>query len=95
MSLHRFEFPEVSKINRIHLDSQGSSRDYPRGYEVLVSLDGEKWSEPVIRGRGTQPVMDLGFPNVDARFVKIVQTGAVKGLFWSIHELEIFGKPVL
>ena len=28
------EFPEVSRINRIVLDSAGSSRDYPRGYEV-------------------------------------------------------------
>jgi hypothetical protein len=26
-----------------------------------------------------------------AKFIRITQTGAVQGLFWSIHELQIFG----
>ncbi|MFT5471088.1 MAG: mono/diheme cytochrome c family protein/glucose/arabinose dehydrogenase [Verrucomicrobiales bacterium] len=88
------EFPEVSTINRILLDSKGSSRDYPRGYEVTISSDGKTWSKPVAKGTGASPVTDISIPNSEAKFVRITQTGSVGGLFWSIHEIEIFGKPV-
>jgi hypothetical protein len=27
---------------------------------------------------------------VKAKFIRITQTGAVNGLFWSIHELHLF-----
>ena len=37
---------------RIALDSLASKDDYPRGYEVRVSDDGEKWSEPIVTGKG-------------------------------------------
>lgn len=89
----QIEFPELSRINRILLDSKGSSRDYPRGYEIRVSTDGKTWSDVLATGAGQDPVTDIGFPNADAKFVKITQTGAVNGLFWSIHEMQIFGKP--
>ncbi|MBI1374908.1 MAG: hypothetical protein GC159_19495 [Phycisphaera sp.] len=90
----QIEFPQVSSVNRILLDCAASNKDYPRGYEVRVSLDGKTWSDPVATGAGKSPVTDITFPNVDARYVKITETGKVNGKFWSIHELEIYGKAV-
>ena len=88
------ELPSVSKVNRIQLDSKSSSRDYPRGYQVESSVDGKKWSEPLAIGVGKHPMTDISFPTTKAKFLKITQTGRVSGLYWSIHEMQIFGKPV-
>ena len=79
-----------STVTGITLDAAGSQRDYPRGYEVYVSFDGGNWGKPITTGKGTNPLTKINFPQpVRARFVKIVQTGAAPGLFWSIHELAI------
>ena len=88
------ELPLVSKINRIQLDSKSSARDYPRGYQVESSVDGKKWSEPLAIGLGKHPMTDISFAATEAKFLKITQTGRVNGLYWSIHEMQIFGKPV-
>ena len=90
----KVELPSVCKVNRIQLDSQGSSRDYPRGYQVESSVDGKKWSEPLAIGVGKHPITDISFPTTQAKYLKITQTGRVNGLFWSIHEMQIFGKAV-
>ncbi|MEZ5301674.1 MAG: discoidin domain-containing protein [Verrucomicrobiales bacterium] len=86
------ELPEPCNLNRIVLDTRNSNRDYPRGYEVRLSADGQSWSDPVAAGTGIDPVTDIGFPNQTAKFLRITQTGSVNGLFWSIHEMEIYGK---
>jgi hypothetical protein len=86
------ELPKVSKVSEITLDTRGSDRDYPRGYEVTVSLDGKAWSKPLTKGAGTEPLTVIGLPLPEAKFIRITQTGAVNGLFWSIHELQIKGK---
>jgi HEAT repeat protein/type 1 glutamine amidotransferase len=79
-----------SALTGITLDAAGSRGDYPRGYEVYVSFDGGNWGKPVTSGKGTKPLTEIKFPQlVRARFIKIVQTGSVSGLFWSIHDLKI------
>lgn len=90
----QIEFPKVSKISEILLDTRNSARDYPRGYEVTVSLDGKSWSKPVSKGAGDKPVTSIGLPLSEAKFVRITQTGAVSGLFWSIHEIQIKGREL-
>lgn len=80
-------------LTSILLDTQKSRGDYPRGYAVSISDDGKTWSPPIIEGKATTAITDLSFPQgVSARFVKIEQTGQ-HGLFWSIHELKVYGKP--
>jgi len=81
-------------VNRIQLDSQGSSRDYPRGYQVQSFVDGKKWSDSLAIGVGKHPVTDIIFPTTEAKYLKITQTSRVSGLYWSIHEMQIYGKPV-
>lgn len=86
----QIELPQETLLGGIQLDSSKSPGDFPRGYEVTVSLDGESWSEPVASGKGSGPVTEIQFRPARARFVRITQTGEVKGLYWSIHELQLF-----
>jgi len=77
-------------VAALTLDAAGSRGDYPRGYEVYVSFNGSSWGKPIVSGKGTKPLTVIKFPKpVRTRFIKIVQTGSVPGLFWSIHELKV------
>ncbi|MHC4733140.1 MAG: HEAT repeat domain-containing protein [Planctomycetota bacterium] len=72
------------------LNAAGSRGDYPRGYEVYVSFNDGNWGKPIVSGKGTKPLTVIKFPRpVQTRFIKIVQTGSVPGLFWSIHEMKV------
>ena len=86
------ELPEPIKLMSLRLDSRRSSMDYPRGFRVNVSTDGESWSEPVAEGIGDEPITEI---EVDApepiQFIRITQTGASPNKYWSIHELGIKG----
>ena len=86
------ELTEPVKLMSLVLDSQGSRDDYPRGYAVTVSTDGETWSEPVAEGIGDGPVTEI---EVDCpepiQHIRITQTGSSPNKYWSIHELSIKG----
>ena len=87
------ELPQEATVGGLWLDAVKSSNDYPRGYKVEVSADGESWSKPVAQGNGTAGVMEITFPPVKARFIRLTQTGklkpAEKNLFWSVNELQV------
>jgi len=86
----QIELPQETAVSGIQLDSAASPGDYPRGYEVALSSDGKTWGKPVANGKGSGGVTDIAFAPAKAKFIKITQTGSVNGLFWSIHELQIF-----
>src|SRR5690606_33777957 len=79
---------EVTSFSEISLDTSGSPGDFARGYEVYVSDDGESWGEPIARGGGRTQLRVL-LPAVEARYIKIVNTGS-SGSWWSIHELNVY-----
>lgn len=85
----QIELPTETEIAGLILDAGNSARDYPRGYEVVLSGDGENWGKPAATGKGSDAFTEITFPAAKAKFVRITQTGAVKGLYWSIHELEV------
>ena len=88
------ELPEPTSLIGIRLDSTPSPDDYPRGYKVELSIDGANWGTPVAVGKGSSGVTDIAFKPAKARFVRITQTGAVDGLFWSIHEMNLLQPPI-
>ena len=81
-------------VGGLRLDSAKSRNDYPRGYEIAFSNDGRTWSEPVAAGKGTTTMTEIFFKPRKTRHIRITQTGSVSGLFWSIHEMEIYRHPV-
>ena len=89
----QIELPEVTEVVGVQLDSSGSGNDYPRGYKVELSNNGTEWDKPILEGKGSGGVTELKFPKtVKTKFIRITQTGLVKGNFWSIHELNVL-KP--
>jgi hypothetical protein len=75
------------------VDCSGSNNDYPRGWEVRTSADGKTWSEPVAKGEAKEAVLAIPMPaSTVARYLRMVQTASGKtGLFWSIHEMSVYG----
>ena len=90
----QIELPKVSEVSQITLDAGPSPRDYPRGYEVISSIDGKTWSKPIAKGDGKSAVTKIKFPSTKARFFKITQTKKATKLYWSIHELSLSGKEL-
>jgi hypothetical protein len=88
----QIELPKAMEVSGLRLDSAGSVLDYPDGYEVSVSLDGKSWAPPLVKGKGVQPLTEIYFRGIKAKFIKITQTGKRPGKYWSIHDLQIFGK---
>lgn len=88
----QIELPQETEIASIHLDAASSTGDYPRGYHVALSSDGQTWGNPVATGKGLGPITEIEIAPEKARFIRITQTGAVKGLFWSIHEVNVYSK---
>jgi len=86
------ELPAATAVSGLRLDAAGSPGDYPRGYEVAVSMDGKNWSAAVAKGKATQPLVEILFNRVNAKHIRITQTGSTAGLYWSIHDLQIYGK---
>jgi mono/diheme cytochrome c family protein/glucose/arabinose dehydrogenase len=64
----------------------------PAGYSVQVSTDGTTWSAPVAQGAGQNPKTTITFAPVQAKFVRVTQTGtpANPQAGWAIQRLTIF-----
>ncbi|MCC7043246.1 MAG: discoidin domain-containing protein [Acidobacteria bacterium] len=64
----------------------------PANYSVQVSTDGSTWSAPVAQGPGQNPKTTITFAPVEAKFVRITQTGtpANPQAGWAIQRLTIF-----
>jgi len=56
-----------------------------------VMVSGE-WSKVLARGAGKSPVTMIGLPLVEAKILRITQTGNAREKHWSIHDLQIKGK---
>ena len=87
----QIELPAETLISGLELDAGKSHNDYPRGYTVECSADGQSWGKSVATGKGSGAITSIAIEPTKAKFIRVNQTGAVKGLFWSIHELHVFG----
>jgi mono/diheme cytochrome c family protein len=85
----QIELPQETQLAGLQFDSVKSPNDYPRGYKLEISSDGEKWKE-IATGKGIPGVTDIQFPPAKAKFVRITQTGTAAGNYWSIHEMQVF-----
>lgn len=83
------ELPAETEICGLQLDYAKSANDYPRGYTVELSADGETWAPPVAKGVGANGSTSIDFPATKTKWIRITQTGKMPGTYWSIHELEV------
>src|SRR3954452_13854269 len=62
----------------------------PVGYSVQTSMDGTTWQPPVAQGTGSLPTTTVSLPRVQARFIRINQTGtAQNGEGWGIQQVRV------
>ena len=74
--------------------------DYPRGYRVEASLDGDQWSRVAERRRpdlplrsfltAVRPEVDIAFPATACRYLRITNLGSDPHIFWSICEIKVW-----
>jgi hypothetical protein len=76
-------------FSRIVMDANGSG-DYARGYQVFISNDGVTWGNAIAAGAGAGSVITIDFPQVIARYIKVVQTGSAPANYWSVHEFNVY-----
>jgi beta-glucosidase len=56
-------------------------------------MDGTAWGSPVAQGSGVAPTTVIAFAPVQAKFVRITQTGAAAGTEqWAIAQVRVFAK---
>jgi uncharacterized protein YjdB len=77
-------------VNVIQIDYRMSDVDFPRSYEIFVSTDNVNWTK-VDAGQGQNGQTTIKFPIRKIQFVRINQIGTDPVLFWSIHEINIYG----
>ena len=91
----QIELPQPTAMSGLVLDTGRSRGDWPRRWKIELSQDGKTWDKPISEGQSPTNVTDFMFPQVaKAKFIRITDTGTVKGLYWSIHELEILEPAV-
>ena len=56
-------------------------------------MDGTSWGKPVAQGAGAAPATVIAFTPVQAKFVRITQTGtAAANEQWAIAQIKVFAK---
>jgi mono/diheme cytochrome c family protein/glucose/arabinose dehydrogenase len=94
------EMPRAARIMEIQFESpprsQGRGDDAPpplstapQAYSVQVSMDGNAWST-VAEGRGEGDFSTITFEPVQARFVRILQSGQTETAPWSMQQMKLF-----
>lgn len=83
---------QARKVSRVVFDTSGSPNDYPRGYRVEVSADGNAWQKIAEAGAGEFPAsasLSVPVSGQSARLIRLTQLGSV-WWFWSIHEVSVY-----
>lgn len=84
------------KVAKLVLDSAKSPGDYPAGYRLDASMDGQTWTEVAQATEAETEaavqggVLTISFAPITARYLRVTSLGG-HGLWWSIHELYVFG----
>jgi mono/diheme cytochrome c family protein len=97
---YQVELPAVVNLTEIEFTSptQGGGRGgpppigtYPRAYKVQVSMDGQRWSEPVAEGAGSGSTTTMTFAPARAKFMRITQTQSTEvAAPWTIQRLRLY-----
>ena len=82
------DLKQLRNIKGLKLDTAGSPNDYPRGYIVRLSPDGQQWRE-VARQDNSDRALDLNFAAQPARYIRVEQTASADRWWWSIHEVAV------
>jgi glucosylceramidase len=83
------DFGQAIHARQVVLDTGVSTGDYPRGYTVATSTDGEHWSTAVADGRGTGQFTTIGLTGAPVQYVRIMMT-ATSSSWWSVADVRAY-----
>ena len=86
----KIDMGQAQTFDKIVLENGWAPYDYPRGYKVYVSDDGENWGEAVATGSGSQSITKITFEPQTKRYIKLEQTGSDSYYWWSIYEVDVY-----
>ncbi len=75
-------------LSQVKLDNGGSPNDYPRGYILKVSTNGQDW-ETIAENPNNRKPVNVVFTPREARFIRIEQTSQSDRWWWSIHQIQV------
>ena len=87
-------FNSTNTFNQVVLDTSGSSRDYPREYELQVSNDGSNFTTVATAIPDSSGITTIDFRSQTASHIRIEQNGSDNRYWWSIHEMNVFSDDV-
>ncbi len=90
----QLDLSSIQTIAQLKFSHRGSPNDYPRGYIVSLSRDGQSWTT-VAQNPKNDGLVVATFDPMPARYIKIEQTGSDLFYWWSIHEMAIYDQPRL
>jgi glucosylceramidase len=76
-------------VRRVVLDTGADRGDFPRGWALYASRDGQSWGDPVATGAGSGQLTTIDVKPTHARFLRVVQT-ATAPQWWSVADLRIY-----
>jgi glucosylceramidase len=76
-------------VRRVVVDTGADTGDFPRGYELATSEDGQTWTTAA-SGTGSGQLTAIDITATRARFVRVTQT-ATAPQWWSVADLRIYG----
>lgn len=104
---YQLDMGRIHEINRITAIQGSMPPDSPRGFEILISADGKTWNR-ISENRSFKGIsayidggilkldpsgnMDVVFPAMKARYIKIIQIGSDPLYNWSIAEMFVYRK---
>jgi glucosylceramidase len=76
-------------VRRVVLDTGPDSGDFPRGYTLSVSRDGQDWDD-VASGAGSGQLTRIDIRPTRARWLRVTQTGSAPQ-WWTVADLRVYG----
>jgi glucosylceramidase len=75
-------------VRRVVLDTGPDSGDFPRGYTLSVSRDGQRWDD-VASGSGTGQLTRIDVRPARARWLRVTQSGSAPQ-WWTVADLRVY-----
>jgi glucosylceramidase len=76
-------------VRQVVFDTGASTGDYPRGYAVTTSTDGQHWTTAVADGVGAGQFTTVNLSGTPVRYVRITLTIAA-GNWWSVADVRAY-----
>jgi glucosylceramidase len=77
------------QVSQVVLDTGASTGDFPRGYALYLSRDGQTWGDPIATGTGSGQLTTIQVPQRPTRFLRIVSTASSPS-WWSVADLRVY-----